>query len=380
MMKLKISLLVLGFAFYTCIKLEEVDKSRESLYNLLLPSASRASTPIASLPGSDKVNISGKVTGLGSGKWVKIKVNDTETTLTEDQKIYYFLLGHPKGSEYKLEAVETSQYLSCTITNSTGTPIEDVNNADVNCAFNPPPNTLTYTVGGTVIGLTGTITLSMTGSISQTKTISVNGSYVFDTSLLETQTYNVTISTHSTTSFCFLVNANSNQNMNQTGTMGTSNVTNVNIQCVGRITLNEAISNQNASCASNSPDYIEIKNISGSSVSDSGWYHCDQGICGTTFNASSMGLVAFAFSSLASGAYHAVNTSYGLGSSDGVYLVYESGGKKYLVEQHSWTSHVIPARKSPDGAYNGSTVVTSSQSSWINENVPANCTKESANP
>ena len=372
-MKLKLFLLVLGFAMCNC--LPEVKKDVQSIFNILLPSASRNSTPTATLPGSDKVNIAGSVSGVGNGKWVKITLGDLNTTLTENTSFQYFFLSYPKGQEYNIQVAETSEYLSCTIANETGIANEDVNNVNVVCSHNPPLTS--YTVGGTVTGLTGSITLSMTGSVPQTKTISANGSYVFDSTLLETYNYNVTISEHSNTSFCFLVNANANHNMNQTGTVGTSNVTNVNIECVGRLTLNEALSKTGGSCTGS--DFIEIKNISGASVSSTGWYHCDEGICSTTFNSNSTGMVAFSFGTLANGAYHAVDTSYGLGSNDKVYLVYQSGGKNYLVEQHSWTSHVIPARKYPDGSYDGSIPVTSSQPSWT-AGPNTSCTKGNANP
>ncbi|MCX7999568.1 MAG: hypothetical protein N3A69_11565, partial [Leptospiraceae bacterium] len=155
------------------------------------------------------------------------------------------------------------------------------------------------------------------------------------------------------------------------------------------ITLNEVISNQNASCASNSADYVELKNISGVNINigTNEWYLCDDACGGAgTFNAAATPLFAIPSQTFNNNTYiqYTQNApgsfTFGLGSADAINLIYQSGGKNYLVEKHSWTSHVIPARKSPDGAYNGSTAVTSSQSSWINENVPANCTKGAVNP
>lgn len=380
-MKLKMSLLVLGLVVYACTK--EVGKDTQSLYNILFPSANRTATPTATLPGSDKVNIGGKITGLGAGKWVKIKVGSSETTFSEDKNLVYFFLGHPKGAEYKVEVLETSLYLDCSIANATGTPTEDVNNVDVTCDFNPPLTTPTYTVGGTVSGLTGNITLSMTGSVSQTKTISANGSYVFDTTLLETQTYNVTISVHSNTSFCFLVNANASNNMNQTGTVGNANVTDVNIQCVGRLTLNEVLSHHQGNSApcptSSGTDYVEVKNISGTTLNLSNWYLCDEGTssCKTPFDVNTLptAMLAFPNQNLSNGDYivfeeqlssgDPLKLTFGLGSNDTVYLVYRSGGKNYLVELLTWpTGHVKPARKLPDGSYSGFISVDQNQSSW----------------
>jgi len=359
------------------------NKKQDSIYISMLGMSKQ--TPNASLPGSNSINIGGKITGLGSGKTVTLELNGNKTTLlTEDKLFQVYFTNHPKSTNYELTVKETTGDILCSIQNSIGIAETDITNADVTCtlANPPPPPAIFYTVGGTVTGLTGSITLSMSGSVSQTKTISTNGSYTFDTSLPENGNYTVSISVHSNTSFCYFPNANANHNAAQNG-IATSNVTNVDVSCVGRITLNEIISNQNASCASNSEDYIELKNISGSNIviSTNTWYLCDDACGNTAFNSAVTPLFAISSQTFNNNNYltYTKNDSgsftFGLGSNDAVNLIYSSGGKNYLVERYNWSSHVVPARKSPDGDFSG----TTNSGSWlIGPNT--SCTKNSTNP
>jgi len=341
------------------------NKKQDSIYISMLGISKQ--TPNASLPGSNSINIGGKITGLGSGKTVTLELNGNKTTLlTEDKLFQVYFTNHPKSTNYELTVKETTGDILCSIQNSIGIAETDITNADVTCtlANPPPPPAIFYTVGGTVTGLTGSITLSMSGSVSQTKTISTDGSYTFDTSLPENGTYTVSISVHSNTSFCYFPNANANHNAAQTGT-ATSNVTNVDVSCVGRITLNEIISKPSTNCASNSEDYIELKNISGSNIviNNNTWYLCDDNCGPTAFDSTATPSSIFAIppQTFNNNAYLTYTKddpgsfSFGLGSPDVVYLIYRSGGKNYLVEQYNWSSHITPARKFPDGNFSGTT-------------------------
>ena len=352
------------------------NKKQDSIYISMLGMSKQ--TPNASLPGSNSINIGGKITGLGSGKTVTLELNGNKTTLlTEDKLFQVYFTNHPKSTNYELTVKETTGNILCSIQNSIGIAETDITNADVTCSAQPP-----YTVGGTVTGLTGSITLSMSGSVSQTKTISTNGSYTFDTSLPENGNYTVSISVHSNTSFCYFPNANVNHNAAQTD-IATSNVTNVDVSCVGRITLNEIISNQNANCASGSADYIELKNISGSNIviSTNTWYLCDDFCGNTAFDSTATPLFAIPSQTFNNNQYLTYTQNdqgsftFGLGSNDAVNLIYSSGGKNYLVERYNWSTHVVPARKSPDGDFSG----TTNSGNWVvGPNI--SCTKNLPNP
>jgi hypothetical protein len=82
-------------------------------------------------------------------------------------------------------------------------------------------NVPSSTVGGTVTGLTGTLVLQNNGKDNQS--ITANGSFTFATSISSGSTYSVTILTQPTGQSCAA--------SNNTGTMGSANVTSVAITC-----------------------------------------------------------------------------------------------------------------------------------------------------
>jgi hypothetical protein len=82
-------------------------------------------------------------------------------------------------------------------------------------------STSAFSVGGTVSGLSGTMVLQNNGGNSQT--IRSNGSFTFSTPIAKGSTYSVTVSTQPATQTCTVSNGS--------GTVGGTNVTNVNITC-----------------------------------------------------------------------------------------------------------------------------------------------------
>jgi hypothetical protein len=358
-MKLNLKIIILVTLGIYCAPLFE--KKKESMNNLfaILFFAQRSAIPNASVPGSNAINIGGKVTGLANGSSVTLQLNGGERAVfTESKSFQNFFLNHRTNTEYKIEVKETVG-VTCTVQNAIGTPSSDITNADLTCASGG--GTVLTKIGGTVTGITGSITLDMTGDSIQSKTISTNGIYQFDTSILDGKNFTVTIGSQSNTSFCYFPNANASNNSQQTGIVAVVDTTNVNITCVPRITLNEICSNT-CTGSPGSPggiDFIELKNISGANINISGtdWYSCDAGICGGSFNASTpeANLISVPAQTFNNNAYLTPTITYGLGNGDTVFLVYRTGGKNYLVETYVFAAHVIPARKSPDGNFSGAT-------------------------
>lgn len=108
----------------------------------------------------------------------------------------------------------------CTVSGGQGTVgVTDVNSIVVNCA----PGT--YTVGGNVSGLDGTVVLQNNGG--NNTSISSNGSFAFTQTLTVSQPYAVTVLTQPgyppVSQTCTVSNG--------TGTMGSANVTNVAVSC-----------------------------------------------------------------------------------------------------------------------------------------------------
>jgi hypothetical protein len=85
-----------------------------------------------------------------------------------------------------------------------------------------PPPTSTYTVGGTVTGLTGAVTLQNNGG--DTITVSANGTFTFPTAKSTGSQYAVTASGNSPNYYSCAVT-------NGTGAVGSANVTNVGVSC-----------------------------------------------------------------------------------------------------------------------------------------------------
>ena len=80
----------------------------------------------------------------------------------------------------------------------------------------------TYTVGGTVSGLDGTLVLQ--NNSGDDKTITADEAFTFATSVAYLSSYSVTVSSQPTGQFCTVSGGS--------GTMGTANVTNVAVSCV----------------------------------------------------------------------------------------------------------------------------------------------------
>jgi hypothetical protein len=98
-----------------------------------------------------------------------------------------------------------------------------VGSTKIGCGSTPPP---TYSVGGTVSGLVGTVVLQ--NNLTDDRSISSNGSYSFATTLTNGSNYSVTVKTNPTNQTCTVANG--------TGTINGANVTNVNVTCTTNAT------------------------------------------------------------------------------------------------------------------------------------------------
>src|SRR6185437_3598603 len=83
------------------------------------------------------------------------------------------------------------------------------------------PATATYTVGGTLTGLNGSITLQ--DNAGDNLTLAANGNFVFDTRVASGSTYDVTVAPASAGQTCSVANGN--------GTVSNANITSVQVTC-----------------------------------------------------------------------------------------------------------------------------------------------------
>jgi hypothetical protein len=104
---------------------------------------------------------------------------------------------------------------TCVVSNGSGSLTTNVINVAVVCSLN------TYTIGGTVAKLTGTLVLADNGG--DDLSITTNAAYKFATAIASRSTYAVTVATQPSKQWC-TVNSPS-------GTVTNANITNANVEC-----------------------------------------------------------------------------------------------------------------------------------------------------
>src|SRR5499427_7438289 len=120
-----------------------------------------------------------------------------------------------------------------------------------------------YTVGGTVSGLSGTVVLQDNGG--DTLNVSANGAFTFATALVGGTGYSVTVKTNPTGQTCSVSNGS--------GTIGSANVTNVTVTCTASTTTTSASDDFNRANGSLGANWTDI--------SDGGLAIVSQAVAGT---------------------------------------------------------------------------------------------------
>jgi hypothetical protein len=162
-------------------------------------------------------SIGGTVAGLNGT--VVVQNNGGENlTLTADGS-FTFPSVLPDGSAYALTVLTNPSspvHQTCTPSNASGTTKgANVTNIAIVCSTN------SYTVGGSVAGLTGTAVLQ--NNAGDVLSLSANGSFTFATSVADTASYHVTILNQPARQTCSAINSS--------GTVNGNNVTNVTVTC-----------------------------------------------------------------------------------------------------------------------------------------------------
>jgi hypothetical protein len=167
--------------------------------------------------------VSGTISGLAASGLV-LRLNATSLIVANGATTFKFATALTDGASYAVSVGIQPVGYTCTVTgggngNGTGTIASgNVTNIVVTCAK-------TYTIGGTISGLTGSgLRITLNGGSS--KLIASNAtSYVFSTALTSGTSYTVAIQTQPTGQFCTVTNGGP---LN----IGSTNVTNANISCI----------------------------------------------------------------------------------------------------------------------------------------------------
>jgi hypothetical protein len=168
--------------------------------------------------------IGGTVSGLLTGRSVTVLDNGSNAlTVTANGK-FTFTTVLVSGSAYAVTVGTQPSGETCTVTAGAGTVVAaNVTNVAVACKAN------TYTIGGTVSGLSsgGSVTLLDNGT--NALAVTANGAFTFTTAIASGKAYKVTVSVQPTGETCTVTNGS--------GTVVAANVINVAVACAGAKTF-----------------------------------------------------------------------------------------------------------------------------------------------
>jgi len=171
-------------------------------------------TNIAVTCAANTFTVGGTVSGL-SGTVVLRNNGGNDLTVSANGS-FTFSAPVAQGSPYAVTVLTQPAGQSCSVANGTGTVAgANVGDVTVSCAAN------TFTVGGTISGLSGTVVLQNNGG--DNLTISVNGAFTFAAALINASPYAVTILAQPAGQTCTVAN--------DAGTVNGTNVTNVTLTC-----------------------------------------------------------------------------------------------------------------------------------------------------
>jgi uncharacterized protein YaiE (UPF0345 family) len=162
----------------------------------------------------------GTVSGL-SGT-VVLQNNGTENVSVVTNGSFTFATALASSATYDVAVATQPSGQTCAVTNGAGTVGgANVTNVAVTCTTTTTVAS-SYTVGGTVTGLSGTVVLQNNGADSLS--VAAGGGFTFATALAGGAAYDVSVATQPTGQTCSVTNG--------TGTVGSSDVTDVAVTCV----------------------------------------------------------------------------------------------------------------------------------------------------
>ena len=130
---------------------------------------------------------------------------------------FTFGTGLAAGSAYSVTVKTNPAGQTCSVANGSGTVgSANITNVAVTCTAAP-----TYSVGGTVSGLSGTVVLQDNGG--DDLSVGASGAFTFATGLAAGSAYSVTVKTNPAGQTCSVANGS--------GTVGSANITNVAVTC-----------------------------------------------------------------------------------------------------------------------------------------------------
>jgi hypothetical protein len=170
---------------------------------------------------TDAFTVGGTVVGL-TGSGLILQNNGGNDLPVSNDGTFTFTQPVPSGSNFNVTVKKNPSLptQTCRVSGATGQVVAAaVDSVVVNCGTN------TYTVGGTVSGLAGTLVITNNGN--DARTITANGSYAFSKPITSGGAFSVAVKTQPA-----YPPANQTCNVSgATGNVGSSNISSVNISC-----------------------------------------------------------------------------------------------------------------------------------------------------
>jgi hypothetical protein len=169
--------------------------------------------------GAATFTIGGTVSGLSSGTSVTLLDNGSGALKVSANGAFTFATALASGAAYNVTVSVQPTGETCTVTAGSGT----VGSANVTTVKVACATAASFTIGGTVSGLSSGTSVTLLDNGSGALKVSANGAFTFATAVASGATYNVTVSVQPTGETC-AVTAGS-------GTVGSANVTTVKVAC-----------------------------------------------------------------------------------------------------------------------------------------------------
>ncbi len=176
-----------------------------------------SSSSDSSTSAATSYTVGGSVSGLSGS--LQLEDNGGES-LTVSGSNFTFPTGQSNGSAYAVTIQTQPTGQNCTVSNGSGSVgSSNVTSVSVSCTTLPT----SFTVGGTVSGLSSGASLVLNNIGGSNQTVSADGSFSVASSVNTGATYSVSVATQPTGQNCTVSNG--------AGTVGSASVTNIAVAC-----------------------------------------------------------------------------------------------------------------------------------------------------
>ncbi|MCL5666257.1 MAG: hypothetical protein M1383_00570 [Patescibacteria group bacterium] len=203
----------------TSITVTGLTNGQAYTFKVTATNAAGTSTPSSAsnsvTPALITYTIGGTISGLTGTLVLQNNGGDNLSTTTNGS--FVFATAITNGSAYNASVLTQPSGQTCTITNGSGNVSgANVTNISVSCA-----NNSTYTIGGTISGLSGTVVLQ--NNSGDNLSVSANGAFTFATATGTGASYAVTVLTQPSGQTCTVSSGS--------GTVASANITSVSVSC-----------------------------------------------------------------------------------------------------------------------------------------------------